>query len=320
MLTLRKLLIGCIIFLSSTVCFGQNYNMEVIAKWGVKNLYGAFTSNQNYGYLANDTLITILDISDARHIKQISQITIPVGAQRLIIHNNLLFVLNGEYDAFIDVSNPKNPVLIKYSDKDWIMDIKFVGSKAIVLSSYGLRIVDLNYNFGDKITDSLNFWGGNYLQLKNNLAYVSCINSDSIKVFDLGNFDKIKFIKGFRINNQVSINIYNNTLFVSSGNSGLTLFNIDNPDTLILTQKINGTDTAYVNSIVVRDSLIFIKYKFGLIKIYKYIGNTIGDLISSFRLISIGVYYSINDQRIYFVDPFEGLKSLITVILKNCLR
>ena len=163
MLTIRKLLICFIISLLSTVCLGQNYNIGTVAKWGVKDLYGAFTSNQNYGYLANDTLITILDISDARHIKQISQITIPVGAQRLIIHNNLLYVLNGEYDAFIDVSNPKNPILIKYSDKDWITDIKFVGSKAIVLSSYGLRIVDLNYNFGDKIIDSLNFMGGKHL-------------------------------------------------------------------------------------------------------------------------------------------------------------
>ena len=136
------------------------------------------------------------------------------------------------------------------------------------------------------------------------------MNSDSIKVFDLGNFDNIKFIKGFRINNQVSININNSTLFVASGNSGLTLYNIDNPDTLTLTQKINGTDTAYISSVTVRDSLIFIKYLFGLIKIYKYNGDTIGDLIGSFRFISIGVFYSINEQGIYFVDPFEGLKIL----------
>ena len=307
----KKLLICYIILHFSTICVGQNFNIETVAKWGAKDLYGSFTSYQNYGYLANDSLISILDISDARHITLISQIKTPVEAQQhLIIHNNLLFVLNGVDDAVIDVSNPKEPVLIKFG-KDWIRDIKFAGSKAIVLSFYGLRIVDLDYNFGDKIIDSLNFLAFDYLQLKNNLAYVSRLYSDSIKVFDLGNFDNIKFIKGFRLinNDLVSMYINNNTLFVSSGNSGLSLFNIENPDSLILTQKINSTDAA-INSVSVRDSLIFIKCINGIIKVYKYNGSTIGDLISSLQLSWSGEFFSIEDKRIYFVDPYEGLKIL----------
>ncbi len=173
--------------------------------------------------------LTIIDISDLNNLTIISEINISGTTFGVDIKNNTAYIANNDGMHIFDISDPANPVEVKYyNGQKHIREIKvlenyvFIGS-----SSYGVKILDISNLDSISTIRYTNTGRGYSIIIEDSLAYVAAGNKGII-IFNITDIANPVKVGSYNTSGEVyDLALYDGHIFLADYNSGMTIIDFD---------------------------------------------------------------------------------------------
>ena len=183
----------------------------------------------NYAYLADQSSLKIIRISDPTNPVEIT--TININATSLTFSDNLLYVVGGKYLRILDISNPLNILTLGYYDvsPQTIGGVEVIGSHAYLAVRDGLQILDISD------PPSIQSIATYYVSSTRNIAvvepYAYLASDGGMTLIDLSNPAHPQQIGFYTTMDDVfDIQVGTSYAYLADSDGGLRLVDINNPE------------------------------------------------------------------------------------------
>jgi hypothetical protein len=174
--------------LASSLSIGQTReNVAQLGHW-TEGQCQAICLDQ-YAFLGNDSLLTILDISNPAVPAIISNLKLPDRIEDIFVINDRAYVAMGFGGVqILNISNPATPYLLgKYQETaEQAFGVWVQNNYAYVAAGYnGLKILDISYPAAPAVIGAAQIQGEAFnVQVVDNLAYLAC-SWGGLRIYDV---------------------------------------------------------------------------------------------------------------------------------------
>lgn len=150
-------------------------------------------------YTINEKNIVTFDLEDPRHPKEVGTKSIGLNIETIFAYQNNLYIGASDGIYIVDISNPKDPVVVSKAQHNWGCD------PVVVAGNYAYSTV----RFGSLCNTN--------------------VSNSSLIVYDVSNASYPIEIRQLQMFEPYGLGVQDNYLFVCDGKYGLKLFDISDP-------------------------------------------------------------------------------------------
>ncbi len=216
MIIIFKNPINLIFFLSFLIVTGCNKNDSLGSaspQQGKGGSMARFTISGNYLFAVDDRDLKVCEISNPQNPNFTQNINIGFGIETIYSFRNHLFIGSNQGMYIFNIDQPSNPKLIS--------SFEHVLSCDPVVANDSLAFITLR-------SSSTCRWN---------------TNINRLDVLDIRNIESPNLIKSYTVSEPWGIGLDENLLFVCLGKKGLNIYDISNPQNLILLKNISDIET-----------------------------------------------------------------------------
>lgn len=201
----------------------ENSLLSLVGRWPYGSCKAVYVSD-DYAYISNGCVMSVLDISDPASPKWIGEVETPGIIRDIYIWRHYAYVANGRDGLrVIDVSNPSNPVEV--GNMPMASCIALTGSRGLIYASNGRNVAIINVTAptGPELIYSINTYENNWdvsLLLKNSRKYLCIANAiTGLRILDVTDtYDMAEVITFDTLGSVRDVFVSGNYVYVASYN------------------------------------------------------------------------------------------------------
>lgn len=257
-----------------------NYETDIIVGWTVK---------KERRKILEEPLIDVI-FNDVGVNRSSAESNVGIGGSlaRFQIVENYLYTVGSYEMSIFNIQNLSSPTLETTQGVGWNIETMFQAGNYLYLgSTNGMYIYGLDNPASPEYVSDFTHWEGcDPVVVDGNYAYLTlrggnlCGQDESVlEVIDISDKFTPTLKARYELDNPYGLGVKGNTLFVCDGNSGLKIFNKEDPLDITLIKKFKDIKSKDV--IPLEDKLIMIGDN--ILYQYKYVGNSVA-LLSAYPL------------------------------------
>lgn len=229
---MKKILLIIALTVICKAVYPQFSNVTLVSKWAHGREFNAVYVSGNYAYVATDSIVTIVDITNPSLAKGVGQFIVGNNINWIYVTNSKAYVAQGISGlCIVDVSNPRMPVKMgACATAGKALTVKVSGNYAYVAAdTSGMRIIDISnpnvpveVSFFDLGTTTA--WAAD---IAGNYAYIA-YGTDGLRIVDISN-PLNPVAAGFLATDAQYVFISGNRAYLRLTSRELSIVNITNP-------------------------------------------------------------------------------------------
>ncbi len=176
----------------------QNNSLSLVGRWPNGSCKAVYVKD-NYAYIGNGCVMTILDVSDPASPKMVGEIETPGIIRDIYVWRHYAYIATGRDGLrVIDVSDPSKPVEAGYMPMWFITSL--TGARGVIYASNhtNVAIINITAPTGPEKENTINTYEKNWdiSLLINSRTYLCIANSNAgLRIFDVTNiYDVVEVV------------------------------------------------------------------------------------------------------------------------------